>query len=375
MVVDGEGRTCHCSSVVLKITSQNRRQPFRSILCRPRPDPHRSRDPSATSGRKGGGGLPWRLQPSPGASLSRAMSRKPTARPASASPLEESLPSDPFPSPIVVEPALPRLPAGVTATQPSAALIKAGEKIVVWAGDGRAEVRTGYALVRLAAGDSYEVLVNRVADGAQYLEIHMPTGGRELVRGPTNRCARGAAAPAGLAKGTLEWCRDIIRTPALPPQPIIHSISLAADPQRIALPSLHPVLSSGLHLLSPAHHDHHPNPHPQVGAPQRHGPLHRRSSLCKARLHAVNLGGASSADSHQLARSHQPATAGRSRLRSRDGRGGPPHGCLQSIAFSILLSFLHCKVLCSLASLSRSCSVALTSSLAGAALLLLLFHR
>jgi hypothetical protein len=78
----------------------------------------------------------------------------------------------------------------VTAAQPSEALVKAGEKIVVWACDGRAEVRTGYALVRLAAGDSYDVLVNHVADGTQYLEIQMPTGAKELVRGPTNRCVR-----------------------------------------------------------------------------------------------------------------------------------------------------------------------------------------
>lgn len=178
------------------------------------------------------------------------MSRKLSARPADSVPPEQPLTPDPLPAPAVVEKALPRLPAGVTAAQPSEALVKAGQKIVVWTDDGRAEVRTGYALIRLAAGDSYEALVNFVADGTQYLEIQMPTGAKELVRGPTNRCARGARekgadlqprdtalAGVAVAMGRVEYGSDGVHDLAVvslpPPQPRArHTACPVADPSR-----------------------------------------------------------------------------------------------------------------------------------------------
>eukprot|EP00967_Tisochrysis_lutea_P031674 scaffold37412_cov30-Tisochrysis_lutea.AAC.2 len=84
-------------------------------------------------------------------------------------------------------PLLPELLAGTVATAKSQVLVKAGEKIVVWARDGRSEVRAGYSVVQLRPGDSFDFLTNCVAGATEYLEITRPNGEQELLRGPTNR--------------------------------------------------------------------------------------------------------------------------------------------------------------------------------------------
>jgi len=78
----------------------------------------------------------------------------------------------PPPAPLLPESSTtPLLDASAAAAQRTSVLVKAGEKIVVWKRDGQAEVKAGYGLVTLGAGDTYEKLVNRIADGVSYLQV------------------------------------------------------------------------------------------------------------------------------------------------------------------------------------------------------------
>jgi len=98
-------------------------------------------------------------------------------------------------------------PGAAAAAQPTTVLIKAGEKIVIWKRDGQAEVKAGYALVTLGAGDTFDPLVNRIADGTHYLLVSKPSGIVQHVRGPANRWT--------LASGMVSF--PAAKRPARPP--------------------------------------------------------------------------------------------------------------------------------------------------------------